>query len=107
MNQSKPINLSSTDEAVLDFTSSGKHYEMLQDDSFVVSRLLGRIQKRLSNNTTSMNANDAEKIVGEGMRCKLLVPGSSQWLSGKVRLVLEFQPDEPEEPVETVPGAEA
>ncbi|MGI0491693.1 KGK domain-containing protein [Alkalinema pantanalense CENA528] len=35
------------------------------------------------------------------------VSQSVQWVSGKVRLVLEFQPDEPEESVEAVPDSES
>ncbi|MGI0493718.1 KGK domain-containing protein [Alkalinema pantanalense CENA528] len=107
MTKPQPIDLSSCNDGVLDFRCYGEHYEMLGDDSFVIRRLLYRIQRRLCLNTTVMHASDSEKIVGEGIQCKLLEPGKSQWVSGKVRLVLEFQPDEPEEPVEAVPNSES
>ena len=38
-----------------------------------------------------------EEWVGEGINCEILRPGEG-WQKGKVRLQVEFIPDEPEEP---------
>ncbi|MBD2326425.1 KGK domain-containing protein [Alkalinema sp. FACHB-956] len=107
MTKPQPIDLSSCNDGVLDFLCYGQHYEMLRDDSFIIRRLLDRIQQRLWNGTTAMHVSDAEQILSAGIQCKFLEPGKSKWMSGKVRLVLEFQPDEPEEPVEAVPDSES
>ncbi|OUC12897.1 MAG: hypothetical protein B0A82_20035 [Alkalinema sp. CACIAM 70d] len=80
---------------------------MLQDDALIISRLIHRIKTRLFGNGSGVIQSDAESLVNEGIPCNLLVPGTSQWVSGKVRLVLEFQPDEPEAPVEAVPDSES
>jgi len=37
---------------------------------------------------------DKEKWFGEGLGCKLLQPGAKTWQRGKVRITLEFSPEE-------------
>lgn len=37
---------------------------------------------------------DKEKWFGEGLDCKILKPGAKRWQIGKVRIALEFIPEE-------------
>jgi len=43
--------------------------------------------------------NAKEMLLGEGLECEVLRPGSN-WQKGKVRLCLEFCPDQPESPLD-------
>lgn len=41
-----------------------------------------------------------QKWLDEGQSCEILKPGAKYWQKGKVRISLEFCPDEPESPLD-------
>ncbi|WP_026733035.1 KGK domain-containing protein [Fischerella sp. PCC 9605] len=41
-----------------------------------------------------------QKWLGEGQSCEILKPGAKDWQKGKIRITLEFYPDEPESPLD-------
>lgn len=70
---------------------------LFNDDAILASTILERIQQRLTDRSQfSLNYAAGDLIIGEGIDCNLLVPGCATWTSGKLKLVLEFVPDEPE-----------
>ncbi len=62
--------------------------------TFVVSELIEEV-KRGCADTAKVSYREASELFGEGVNCKILRPNAS-WQKGRVRIALEFCPDEPE-----------
>lgn len=58
------------------------------DQTFTVNEFIGWVCNALQD--------WSEEIFTEGIECEMLKPGAKGWQRGKVRLTLEFSPDEPE-----------
>lgn len=71
---------------------------MDRTNSFVdASTFTGRqVKIRIAEAKTFLGG-DMEAWAGEGVKCEVLRPGEG-WRKGKVRLRMEFVPDEPDEP---------
>lgn len=50
----------------------------------------------------SLKDEHKEKWLGNGQACEILQPGSSGWQKGKIRISLEFCPEEPEPPLDGI-----
>ncbi|MGI0493719.1 KGK domain-containing protein [Alkalinema pantanalense CENA528] len=101
MTNPKSIYLPSGDDSVLAVRHNGKG-DLLRDDALIASTILYRVMQKLTNEGSYfLNSETGHLLIGEGVSCNLLAPGFSEWMSGKVRLALEFVPDEPEPSEET------
>jgi hypothetical protein len=65
---------------------------MLNTPTFKVEQLKDRFRNYRNNLPPAI-----EEWVGEGISCEILRPGGG-WQKGKVRLQVQFIPDEPDEP---------
>ncbi|MBD2326424.1 KGK domain-containing protein [Alkalinema sp. FACHB-956] len=100
MTNPKSMNLSNDDLSVITFKHD-RQGNLLQDDAFVISHLIQRIKRKLANETSlCIGPDEGQRFASDGIPCKYLALGSHRWISGKVRLALEFIPDEPETPEE-------
>ncbi|OUC12898.1 MAG: hypothetical protein B0A82_20040 [Alkalinema sp. CACIAM 70d] len=100
MTNPKSMNLSNDDLSVITFNHR-RQGNLLQDDAFVTSNLIQRIMQKLTNeNSLWISTEEGRHLTDAGISCRYLALGSHRWISGKVRLALEFIPDEPETPEE-------
>ncbi|MBD1840690.1 hypothetical protein H6F78_19395 [Coleofasciculus sp. FACHB-64] len=68
---------------------------LIQHPTFQVGEFINQMQDKLG------AGNEQRKWFSEGINCKVLRPGAN-WKQGKVRVTLEFCPDEPESPLEDI-----
>ena len=61
--------------------------------TFTVDEFMTALMQCLEEQLGEME-DDQEKWFGEGLGCKLLKPGGKSWERGKVRITLEFCPEE-------------
>lgn len=102
MTNPKSMNLSPTDESVLTFNHASRsgHFS---DNAILGTKLFERIKQRLTtDNLRWMLPDEGELLMDQGLPCKRLVPGSTGWVSGKLKLTIEFVPDAPEPVTDTV-----
>ena len=85
-----------------DFIRAKKLYPLFRDEPAIciVEDLNSKssIQFNCGANYNSENALSLHGV--EGLACQVLKFGSKQWVTGKVRYVLEFEPDNPAEMLE-------
>ena len=70
---------------------------VVQHTTFQVSEF----QEKLDDAVVSCHGSGANlrKLSGEGLACKVLTPGKI-WQTGKLRICIQFCPDEPESPLD-------
>jgi hypothetical protein len=80
----------------------GETLEPLLNDkpvTCIVEDLNQKAYQRFKSN--SYDSNNAISLHNaDGLSCQILKHGSKKWISGKIRYVLEFEPDEPTEMLE-------
>ncbi|MBD2085009.1 KGK domain-containing protein [Coleofasciculus sp. FACHB-542] len=68
---------------------------LIQHPTFQVGEFINKMQAQVG------ATGEQIKWFSEGIDCKVLKPGAN-WKQGKVRVSLEFCPDEPESPLEDI-----
>ena len=66
---------------------------LVSNRTFTVDEFIAALMQILQKHIPEMKE-DKEKWFGEGLGCKLLKPGAKSWQRGKVRITLEFSPEE-------------
>ncbi|QDZ39437.1 KGK family protein [Euhalothece natronophila Z-M001] len=89
-----------------DVISTQDKQRSLLNKTFTVEEFLQLLTKIISEKVSSWKnpegrEKEAKKWTEEGINCKVLSP-QSHWKTGKVRITLEFIPDEPESPLDNV-----
>lgn len=62
--------------------------------TFTVSELIAALMPIIKEKAGTTWTEDKEQWFREGLECKILKPGAKSWERGKVRLTLEFAPEE-------------
>lgn len=75
--------------------TDGNSYLMNQK-TFKITELMKRIAERLG-----LNGEQRKAWMETGLDCELLAPNQT-WRKGKVKIALEFYPDEPEFPLDDI-----
>ncbi len=71
------------------------------DHQYVIAHTTFKVAefaKQMATNWT--NFDNKKKWYVESVDCEVLKPGAKRWQKGKVRITLEFCPDEPESPLD-------
>ncbi len=95
------------EEAVLSLEDS-KQRVLIYDPMFKAAKLLLEMRSRVidiySHHWQEESAQPKKRWLSDGVRCELLKPGG-RWQSGKIRMriCLEFCPDEPVSPLDNIP----
>ncbi len=63
---------------------------LMPHPTFKVGEFITKMKQVLS-----LKDEHKEKWLGNGQVCQILQPGSSEWQKGKIRISLEFCPEEP------------
>lgn len=79
---------------VIVLEEAGQH--LINHRTFTVGEFLAQLAGRIHTQTA-----EKAKWIGDGLACQKLAPGQN-WQSGKVRVCLEFIPDEPESPLDEI-----
>jgi len=79
---------------------------LITNRTFTVSELIAALMPIIKEKSGTTWTEDKEQWFREGLECKLLKPGAKSWERGKVRLTLEFAPEELEV-VETLENTES
>ena len=85
-------NLDKNDVLSIDQPQQG--WVVIQYRTFKAGDFIAEINRYLQG-----QGNAKDMLFGEGLECEVLRPGSN-WQKGKVRLCLEFCPDQPESPLD-------
>lgn len=73
------------------------------DETYLVSHTTFKVAELLKLMRDSTARSERQKgWFGEGIDCEILKPGAKSWQKGKVRVILEFCPDEPESPLDDI-----
>ncbi|MGB5961918.1 MAG: KGK domain-containing protein [Coleofasciculaceae cyanobacterium] len=91
---SEPLNLDQNDVVSVDTTQHG--WVVIQNKTFKVAEFNTNLNGYLQGGGTAK-----EMLLGEGLPCEVLKP-SSNWQKGKVKIRLEFCPDEPISPLDDI-----
>ena len=67
---------------------------LLNNRTFTISELIAALMPIVKEKSGSGWTEDKEQWFREGLECKILKPGAKSWRRGKVRLTLEFTPEE-------------
>lgn len=65
--------------------------------TFKVSDIIAKINESL---TYGISDEEKEQLLGKGINCEVLKSGYEGWQKGRIRLNVEFYPDEPESPLD-------
>jgi hypothetical protein len=88
----EPSNLDKNDVLSVDTKEYG--WVVLQDQTFKAGDLITALNHYLPGAGRA-----TEMLLGKGLACEVLKPGFN-WRKGKVKLSLEFCPDEPKSPLD-------
>ncbi|MEW5855912.1 MAG: KGK domain-containing protein [Cyanobacteriota bacterium] len=77
------------------YVDSNTQRLLIQHPTFQVGEFINQMQTQVG------VRGEQTKWFSEGINCKVLKPGAN-WKQGKVRVTLEFCPDEPESPLEDI-----
>ena len=86
--------LNENDVLSLDKECSG--WVVVSDTTFKVSAFLAKVKSNVQGDGKARN-----ELFDRGLSCEVLRPGAN-WQKGKVRIRLEFCPDEPESPLDDI-----
>ncbi|GAB4290747.1 MAG: hypothetical protein Fur0025_25720 [Oscillatoriaceae cyanobacterium] len=80
---------------------------LISNQTFLASEFMKATRKQLLANVSQTYVHYKEGWFDDGVECKVLKPGA-KWQKGKIRITLEFTPDEDEEVLEETetPAAE-
>ena len=78
---------------------------LINNRTFTVSEILAALMPIVKEKSGNTWTEDKEQWFREGLDCKILKPGAKSWRRGKIRLTLEFTPEELEIP-ETAESSE-
>ena len=67
---------------------------LVNNRTFTVSELIAALMPIVKKESANGWTEDKEQWFREGIECKVLKPGAKSWQRGKVRLTLEFEPEE-------------
>ena len=67
---------------------------LVSNRTFTVSELVTALMLIVKKESGNAWTEDKEQWFREGLECKVLKPGAKSWQRGKVRLTLEFEPEE-------------
>lgn len=67
---------------------------LITNRTFTVSELIAALMPVIKKESATTWTEDKEQWFREGLECKMLKPGAKSWERGKVRLTLEFTPEE-------------
>ncbi len=73
----------------------------LLNQTFLIEEFNDKLKKGIFRNTEE----EANKWIDEGVQCKILSP-QSHWKKGKIRIRLEFVPDDSDSPLDDVRSKE-
>lgn len=86
--------LNENDVLSVDKDSNG--WVVVTDTTFKVSAFLAKVKSNVQGDGKARN-----ELFDRGLSCEVLRPGAN-WQKGKVRIRLEFCPDEPESPLDDI-----
>lgn len=84
------------DHDVLFVDKNKNGWVVIGDPTFKVDTFMATIKSCLQG-----NQNPKQELFEQGISCEVLRPGA-KWQKGKVRITLEFCPDEPESPLDDI-----
>lgn len=67
---------------------------LVSNRTFTVNEIIAAIMPIVKEKSGNTWTEDKEQWFREGLECKILKPGAKSWQRGKVRLTLEFTPEE-------------
>lgn len=95
----RKIDLKNTEDSVLDVVDFEGGRELFRHTyTYVVSNLIFKLKQAL---TYGVSQDEREALFGEGINCQLLKPGAD-WQKGKLRISVEFIPDEVDSPLDDI-----
>ena len=80
-----------------DVVSTDSNHTLMPHCTFQVGEFITKMKQVLSGHDELQ-----EKWLGDGQDCEILRPGSQGWQKGKVRISLEFCPDDKESPLDSI-----
>lgn len=67
---------------------------LVNNRTFTVSEMIAALMPIVKEKSGNTWTEDKEQWFREGLDCKILKPGAKSWQRGKVRISLEFEPEE-------------
>ena len=90
----EPANLDKNDVVAVNTTQYG--WVVIQYQTFKAGDFMTELKRYVQGGGTAK-----EMILGEGLPCEVLKPGAP-WRKGKIKVSLEFCPDEPISPLDDI-----
>ncbi len=73
-----------------------------EDYKYVISHTTFKVAEFTKRMASNWADDKQKKWFYESVDCQVLKPGSKRWQKGRIRITLEFCPDEPESPLDDI-----